>query len=192
MFCFSILNSPSLTLIWSLLLVFAPQIDAGKVTVDDADPAIHYYQQWAQGPGCSYCWAQPDPGQAHGGTWHDAFKSDWATDTGPVRMFNYTFRGTGIAIYGIVGHGAPYHGTRGSAGASFYIDGASSAVYNLAIEDPTDPPTYQYNAMIGNRNNLADGEHVLTLYIAHDQPNFIVRVFPFSCASLSSLYFRFY
>ncbi|PVF98284.1 hypothetical protein CPB86DRAFT_797426 [Serendipita vermifera] len=159
----SMLFSPSLTLIYLLLLSLAVQVDAAKITVDDSDPAIHYYQQWAQGPGCSYCWAQPDPAQAYGGTWHDAYKADSATNPGPLRMFNYTFRG----------HGAPYHGTRGSAGATFYIDGVSAGGYNLPIEAPTDPPTYQYNAMIGSQNNLPDGTHTLTLYVTYDQPNFI-------------------
>ncbi|PVF98293.1 hypothetical protein CPB86DRAFT_825832 [Serendipita vermifera] len=173
MLCLSIPFSPLLALIWSLLLVLTVQVDAAKVTVDDTDPDIHYYQQWAQGPGCSYCWASPDPAQAHGGTWHDAFKGDWTTNVTRTRMFNYTFHGTGIAIYAIVGHGAPYHGSNGSAGMLWNIDGTLSDIWNLPIEPATDPPTYTYNAMVGSRNGMTDGPHVLTVHLSWNQPNFL-------------------
>jgi hypothetical protein len=46
--------------------------------------------------------------------------------------------------------------------------------WNLPIEQATDPPTYEYNVAVATLDGLTDGEHLLSVYIAHNQPNFIV------------------
>jgi hypothetical protein len=49
--------------------------------------------------------------------------------------------------------------------------------WNLPIEQATDPPTYEYNVAVASQDGLTDGEHLLSVYIAHNQPNFIVSPF---------------
>ncbi|PVF98292.1 hypothetical protein CPB86DRAFT_362622 [Serendipita vermifera] len=166
----SVFLSYSFTLFWSLILV--PNANATKVTIDDTDPDIHYINEFVLGSECDYCWAHPDPAQAYGGTWHDAYKPSDSTVDG-AQMFNYTFRGTGIAIYAIVAHGAPRSWSSYSAGMIWDIDKNVSASWNFPVETPTDPPTYTYNVMVASRNDLSDGLHTLRVYLGHNQPSFL-------------------
>ncbi|PVF98291.1 hypothetical protein CPB86DRAFT_362627 [Serendipita vermifera] len=164
----------SLTLIWLLLVALASKVDAAQVIVDDADPAIHYINEFVPGSTCNYCWAHPDPAQAHGGTWHDAYKPSGSTVDG-ARLFNYTFHGTGVAIYAIVAHGAPVQDpTSGySSGFIWEIDGTLNGNWNYPVESPTNPPTYAYNVMAASRNDLSDGLHTVTVFLGRNQPSFL-------------------
>jgi hypothetical protein len=58
------------------------------------------------------------------------------------------------------------------------VDGAlgTGAQWNLPIENATSPPTYDYNVMVASVNGMVDKTHVLTIYVNHNQPNFIVSL----------------
>ncbi|PVF98285.1 hypothetical protein CPB86DRAFT_362485 [Serendipita vermifera] len=175
---FHLSNFPllSLVLMLSLLPSLAPKVNAAQIMVDDTDPDIHYFSDFVLGPDCSSCWAKPDPAQAYKGTWHDAFRAN--PNMLPARMLNYTFHGTGIAIYAIVPHGDPYENwTAGNTGKgiTWNIDGNVAYPWTPSREETTDPPTYTYGVMVGYLSGLPEQLHTLNLFINFNQATFLVR-----------------
>ncbi|PVF98290.1 hypothetical protein CPB86DRAFT_873475 [Serendipita vermifera] len=142
---------------WIQLFWLSAVVDAGTVTVDDADSAISYSGAWQNGNGCSSCWAHPDAGQAHGGTWHDAGFSA-TTD----RAFEFTFRGTQMNIYGIIADFSDTQTQPNVPGFTTYIDGTSTG--NI-VRTPSRSNTYQYNVAMAQITGLSDSTHTLRIEV---------------------------
>jgi hypothetical protein len=124
------------------------------------------------------CWAHPDGGQAHGGTWHDALIQSSGT-----RAFEYSFKGvyplkyeiykrlnlslvgTAVTVYGIV------YDTKTDSmdtsqinvpGLGTYIDGSfrGNIVHYLGNSG-----AYQYNVAMSQITGLSDDTHTLRLEV---------------------------
>lgn len=97
------MRRPRLTLHLLQLVSLIPScVSLVNITVDDALPdtdsgtSLKYSSAWNFGPACPGCQAQPDPAQAHMGTWHDATFDP--TVPGNSVPQNMTFAFTGASL----------------------------------------------------------------------------------------------
>ncbi|PVF98286.1 hypothetical protein CPB86DRAFT_733251 [Serendipita vermifera] len=148
----------NLTAIWIYLFWISTLVDAGTVRIDDADGAISYSGPWQNGNDCSSCWAHPDAGQAHEGTWHDAGYSNAAD-----RALEFTFRGTQINGYALISDfSITVANQSNTPGCITYIDGASTGQFEISLSRTN---SYQYNVPMVQITGLFDATHTLRIEV---------------------------
>ncbi|EKM60240.1 uncharacterized protein PHACADRAFT_167655 [Phanerochaete carnosa HHB-10118-sp] len=136
-----------------------------NVTVDDqgADPTttygISYTSGWSIGQTCTGCSAQPDPAQAHGGTWHDTTYDPSIEGRNTPQNATFDFTGSAVYVYGILSHSttAPVSG----ADITFFIDGVKRGSFSFTPNGPQN--TYTYNQLLFTIDGLEEASHAFVL-----------------------------
>ncbi|KAH9930965.1 uncharacterized protein B0H18DRAFT_120163 [Fomitopsis serialis] len=127
-------------------------------SVTGATPTYLDTNCWNQGPNCSVCVSQPDPLQAHNGTWHDT-QSDTCNNvlinSPTVHTVSFAFTGTSLSVYCILTSQGPEIKITNLA---FDLDGETSAsLFNPSINATT--YEYQYNVPVYSRSFLNNTQH---------------------------------
>ncbi|KAH9930963.1 uncharacterized protein B0H18DRAFT_952965 [Fomitopsis serialis] len=119
-------------------------------SVTGATPTYLDTNCWNKGPGCSVCVAQPDPSQAHNGTWHDTQSSTCNNvfiNSPTVHTVSFAFTGPEIKITNL----------------TFDLDGETSAsLFNPSISGTN--YEYQYNVPVYSRTFLNNTQHSFVIY----------------------------
>ncbi|KAJ7592362.1 hypothetical protein C8J56DRAFT_523030 [Mycena floridula] len=119
---------------------------------------------WISGGSCATCshgLADPDAGQAFGGTWHDDTQD---SDLDPDQSFlEISFEGTAVYVFCIIANNLG-DGVGTKADYSFTLDGATSNPSFLHTSDGT-ATQYFYNVLVHSSTGLSNGRHTLRVTI---------------------------
>ncbi|KAH9930986.1 uncharacterized protein B0H18DRAFT_120691 [Fomitopsis serialis] len=157
----------SLVLLLSIVLQCILSVCGEIRTIDDtygdsvtgATPVYPNEDCWNEGPGCSACVLQPDPSEAHNGTWHDTTSNICTTQYPPTHSVTFSFNGTALSVYCIIVSQGP---ATWFTNLSFTLDGEIS---NTQFSPSVVASTYgfQYNSRVFIISSLSNEQHTFTM-----------------------------
>ncbi|TFY62419.1 hypothetical protein EVJ58_g3877 [Rhodofomes roseus] len=151
------LNLRSFTILSFIALQYVAVVSGEIRTIDDTDgdsvtgatPTYSNEDCWNKGPDCSACTFQPDPSQAHYGTWHDTTSN----------VCNNAY------VNGTSSHSVAFDFTGPTAelmNLTFTLDGeTSTAAFPQSVSGAT--YGYQYNYSVFSQSSLSNTEHSFTM-----------------------------
>ncbi|KAH9842356.1 uncharacterized protein C8Q71DRAFT_699030 [Rhodofomes roseus] len=139
-------------------------------SVTGATPTYSNAACWNEGPSCSICVSQPDPAQAHNGTWHDTQSnvcSNALSNDTTDHTVMFTFTGTTLTVYCILVAQGPVTKV---TNVTFDLDGDPST-YQSPPSYNASAYGYQYNIPVYSRSSLNNTQHTFTMSTAQGSPS---------------------
>ncbi|KAH9842350.1 uncharacterized protein C8Q71DRAFT_199661 [Rhodofomes roseus] len=164
------LNLRSFTILSFIALQYVAVVSGEIRTIDDTDgdsvtgatPTYSNEDCWNKGPDCSACTFQPDPSQAHYGTWHDTTSNvcnNAYVNGTSSHSVAFDFTGTSLTVYCIMISQGP---TAELMNLTFTLDGeTSTAAFPQSVSGAT--YGYQYNYSVFSQSSLSNTEHSFTM-----------------------------
>jgi len=142
---------------------------SSNITIDDSSPdpltgALIDYgppgTTWNVGQNCPTCFAQPNPSQPFGGTWHDGT----FLPGGPVLTASVSFTGTAVYVMSILVSVAPaeFASNLSSSPLTFQINGTNMGTFSNTTSAGSGMG-FSYNIPVFVQERLPPGRHNLTI-----------------------------